>query len=394
MSESTFVHRAPRLAVLSSFLLSVACAPAATSDAATPVRDAGVAVDRDAHVDPTHDAGPPSALTDAAGADSGTADSGGTAEEDAGSPIATTDAGTPSAVWRPFTDASPWNTPIAADAPMRSDSAALIDHLSTSSAWPGLSVSIDPWSVPLYYVDSSVPLVPVHAGLSNEGAPHTFMWPVPADAEPAPELDGHLLLVDRATGRSYDFYQASRAGGGGWECTLCATSDLNGSGVRPPKGGPTPWYESHGSRACGFPLAAGLVRVEEIRAGRIEHALVLGYPGIRQRWFTSPASTGHPANGIVSPDRGIPCGGRVQLDPSLDLGSLGLSPAARVIARALQEYGAYVGDFSGSINVYADGSPDARASWSSGDLLSTDDLSGIPLERMRVVEWGTLTSDG
>ncbi len=105
--------------------------------------------------------------------------------------------------------------------------------------------------------------------------------------------------------------------------------------------------------------------------------------------FTSPASTGHPANGLVSPDRGIPCGGRVQLDPSLDLDSLGLSPAARVIARALQEYGAYVGDFSGSINVYADGSPDARAAWAGG-VLSTDSTTGIPLDRLRVIEWGTL----
>jgi hypothetical protein len=84
----------------------------------------------------------------------------------------------------------------------------------------------------------------------------------------------------------------------------------------------------------------------------------------------------------------------VQLDPTLDLDTLGLSPSARVIARALQEYGAYVGDFSGSLNLYADDSPDARAAWSSGGLLSTGDVAGIPLDRLRVVEWGTLLSDG
>ncbi len=90
------------------------------------------------------------------------------------------------------------------------------------------------------------------------------------------DLDGHLLFVDRATGRGYDLYQATHATGESWDCTVCATTDLSGTGVRPPEGGPTPWYESHGARACGFPLAAGLVRVEEIRAGHIDHALVLG----------------------------------------------------------------------------------------------------------------------
>lgn len=299
----------------------------------------------------------------------------------------------PPRAWRPFADSSPWNTPIPGDVAIRPDSDALIEHLRTSSEFPGLSVSIHPWSVPAYEVDASTPLVAVHTPLSNEGEARTFMWPVPAGAEPAPESDGHLTLVDRAGGRGYDFYQARLRADGGWDCTLCSTIDLRGSGVRPPKGGPTEWYESHGSRACGLPLIAGLIRVEEIRAGRIDHALVIAYPGLRQRWFTPPASTGHPANGIISPDRGIPCGGRIQLDPSVDVDALGLSPTGRIIARALQEYGAYVGDFSGSINLYAEGSPDARAAWAGG-LLQTGETGAIRIEDLRVIEWGTLTSDG
>ncbi|UJR78326.1 hypothetical protein [Sandaracinus amylolyticus] len=295
--------------------------------------------------------------------------------------------------WRPFADSSPWNTRIPDDVAIRPDSDALMEHMRTSSEFPGLSVSIHPWSVPVYEVDASMPLVRVMTPLSNEGESRTFMWPVPSSAQPAPEGDGHLALIDRAAGRAYDFFQARPRGDGAWDCTLCSTIDLNGSGVRPPKGGPSPWYESHGSRACGFPLIAGLVRVEEIRAGRIDHALVIAYPGIRQRFFTSPASTGHPSNGIISPDRGVPCGGRVQLDPSIDVDALGLSPTGRIIARALQEYGAYVGDFSGSINLYADGSPEARAAWSDG-MLGMSETSPIRFEDMRVIEWGELRSDG
>ncbi|MCA9536570.1 MAG: hypothetical protein KC593_22965 [Myxococcales bacterium] len=294
--------------------------------------------------------------------------------------------------YRPFVDTSPWNTPIPEDVALRPDSAALVQHLAGSSEWPSLSVSIHPWSVPVHWVDASTPLVDVHTPLSNEGEHLTLRWPVPVGAASAPEADGHLTLVDVARGRGYDFYQARLRGDGSWDCSLCATVDLQGSGVRPPKGGPSEWYASHGSRACGFPLLAGLITAAELRAGEIPHALVLAYPGLRQRWFVSPASTGHPANGVISESAGIPCGGRVQLDPALDLDALGLSPAGRTIARALQVYGAYVGDFSGSINVYADGSAAAREAYVG--LLDSSATTSLDLSRLRVVEWGALTPDG
>ncbi|HJL17838.1 MAG TPA: hypothetical protein RMH99_19390, partial [Sandaracinaceae bacterium LLY-WYZ-13_1] len=299
----------------------------------------------------------------------------------------------PPGVWRPFADDSPWNTPIPADVAIRSDSDALVEALATSSDWPGLQVAITPWSVPVYEVGGAgVPLVEVHSPISNEGLEHTFRWPVPPDAAPAPESDAHMTIIDRATGREYDFWAARRRADGSWECGLCSTADLDGSGVRPPKGGARPWYESHGSRACGFPLMAGLIRAEELAAGRIEHALVLAYPALRRRWFTPPASTGHPDNGLLREDFGIPCGGRVQLDPSVDVDALGLSPAGRAIARALQEYGAYVGDFAGSINVYADGSPEAQAAFAG--VLDAGAMHALDLGDLRVVEWGELTPDG
>ena len=70
----------------------------------------------------------------------------------------------------------------------------------------------------------------------------------------------------------WGFYQARRDGAG-WRCTLCANIGLTGNGVRPFKPTNPTWYTSHGSRACGFPLVAGLIRAESVRAGRIDHAL-------------------------------------------------------------------------------------------------------------------------
>ena len=80
----------------------------------------------------------------------------------------------------------------------------------------------------------------------------------------------------------------------------------------------------------------------------------------------------------------------MQLDPTLDIDKLGLKPAAKIIARALQEYGAYVSDASGSLTFYSESSPEAQVYW-GGDVLRSEDIAGIPLERLRVLELGALT---
>jgi hypothetical protein len=69
--------------------------------------------------------------------------------------------------------------------------------------------------------------------------------------------------------------------------------------------------------------------------------------------------------------------------------TLGLSPAGLAIARALQQYGAFIGDFSGAVSLYADASPTAQAVWSSG-ALGNSDASKIPLNRFRVLKLGMI----
>jgi len=193
---------------------------------------------------------------------------------------------------------------------------------------------------------------------------------------------------------SWDFFGA-RPAGGTWNCTLCATTDLTGSGVRPKKQGNPTWFTSHGARACGFPLLAGLIRPDEIKAGRIDHALVIAYPHIRAGLYTPPASTAQARIGDEAiKTRGIPCGGRVQLDPSINVDALNLSRSGKIIAKALQEYGAFVGDYSGAISLYADNSPTARAQWSSGVLDTYALRYALSLGSLRVLKLGTLYDDG
>jgi hypothetical protein len=304
------------------------------------------------------------------------------------------------AAWRPFNAQSPWNTPIPANPALESDSAALIADLATSSPWgTHLDVNIEGYSIPLYFADATTPLVTVRAmwggaGWSgNDGHDALGQMPLPSGALPDPEDDHHLLVVDRARGIEWGCWNVQPRSGT-WTAGLCATANLTGTGVRVPSTQAAHWYDAVGARACGFPLIAGLIRTEEIAAGRIDHALVIAYPHIRAGWFTAPASTaqGRVGSNSIS-TRGIPCGGRIQLDPALSLDIPGLSRAGRIILRALQEYGAYVGDYSGAISLYAENSAQAQAAWR--DVLDPYALlDKLDFTRLRVLRYGPLYDHG
>jgi hypothetical protein len=281
----------------------------------------------------------------------------------------------------------------------------IADWAVSSIYGPHLDVNISGFSVPLYWADASTPKTLV----SCDGAGYGFavdknkqngtaVIPIPAGALPDPESDHHLLVIDRSTNLEWGLWNASNSGGV-WSCGMGASMDLLGTGVRPPiTNAGADWNFAQGPRACGFALIAGLVRPDEILAGRIDHALVVAYPHIRAGFFTPPASTAQATNGQgAQRDRGIPCGGRIQLDPSIDVTTLGLSAAGVVIARALQQYGAYVGDYSGALDLYADNAPEAAAQWSAG-LLREDAVGGSPaklnLTWFRVLQLGTLYDNG
>jgi len=346
----------------------------------------------------------------AAGGASGAAGAGGSGGKGgtggAGGSAGAGGAGGASSVWRPFSDASPWNTPIPSAPTIDPNSTAMIADWAVSSVYgPHLDVNIGGFSVPLYWADASTPKTLV----SCDGAGYGFavdknkqngtaMIPIPAGAQPDPQSDHHLLVIDRSTNLEWGLWNASNSGGT-WTCGMGASMDLLGTGVRPPiTNAGADWNFAQGPRACGFALIAGLIRPDEILAGRIDHALVVAYPHIRAGFFTPPASTAQATNGQgAQRDRGIPCGGRIQLDPSIDVTTLGLSPAGVVIARALQQYGAYVGDYSGALDLYADNAPDAAAQWSAG-LLKEDAVGGAPaklnLTWFRVLQLGTLYDNG
>jgi hypothetical protein len=277
--------------------------------------------------------------------------------------------------WRPFSAASPWNTPIAADAPIDPNSDILMGEFAGLNA---LHINMPEWSVAVYSVDAATPKRSVQ-GLYPDSYGPGFGFnkriPIPQGATAAgpDQGTGFLVLEDRKAGKAWEMRQAGQYEDGNWFAGFGAEVDLNGTGVK------TPWMRASSAtqgmspRASGAPLVAGLIRVEELKAGRIDHALAFAYPIARTGAFVPPASTaldageGRPANPF-----GLPMGARIQLDPSYDIENTLLSPEGKVIARALQEYGAILVDDAGATVLFAEAAPAQLAEWEG--VLSPDEL--------------------
>ena len=277
----------------------------------------------------------------------------------------------------PFGPASLWNRPLAANSAVHPNNDALIAN------WAGRylrnpNMTLRAYGVPVAEARGSDPryLVPCTEYECTLGAYGPFRIPLTAKADPGD--DGHLAVHDPATRREWGMWQASYdAARGRWSASAGAAVSLAGNGI------------ARAGRASGnaanFPLLGGLIRPEEISQGRIRHPLVFGQPGIGPGRPVCPAT----ANVATTRDSlALREGTLLQLDPAVDVASLDLPPWQRTVARALQEYGMYLRDNSGTLTVYAE-NPVARGydAWAKVGLQgeSTGFSSAFPWRRMRVI---------
>lgn len=272
---------------------------------------------------------------------------------------------------RPYT-AAPWNTSIAAGAPLHAQSAAWIANLATQSTG---KLRSDPtqYAFPVYFGDASSPRVDLIAtGIASvqlaDGtkAPSSKLLtgvPMPVGTAASSGSDAQIIVIDRVTGDEYDVWQFD----GAHTCTNVTKYErgVYRSGTTSPV--------VYASRGAGVPYLAGLIRRWEVDAGKIEHALAFAYPN------TSPSFV-YPATKSDGHGTGMPEGTRLQLNPAFDLTTL-TDPVARIIAKAMQVYGMFVVDTSGSNKVVPE--DNRTANW--GTLLTATTVSTIPIAALRVL---------
>lgn len=243
---------------------------------------------------------------------------------------------------RLFAATSPYNRPIG-DAPrLHPRSERLVRELARRVRGTGFLVATERWTLPVFAAGVDTPGVDV--ALTADWSPYGTLRqvPIPPAALPDPEDDGHLVVVDPARRRMWELWQARRGTDGRWSASWGAVIDMRGSGI-------------HGrglsARGSGFSLLGGVIWPHELERGRIDHALVFSTDPTMRDTFVPPATE---SDGAGAAPLTLPEGARLQLDPALDLGRLGLSREERIVARALQQYGMYLVDNgSASLTLYA-----------------------------------------
>ncbi len=198
---------------------------------------------------------------------------------------------------------------------------------------------------------------------------------VPKGARPDPGSDGHIVFVDSDKGRAYELYRAERHGDT-WTGTGGARVDYrHGDGST---------GKIEGAVAAHTSLLAGLIRPDEIKRGRIDHALQMTLPGIGTGPPRCPADY---SVDTVSEADAPPEGIVYQLDPTFDVESSSLPRFTKIVARALQRYGAVVVDNGGQIAFRAENFVGKNADpWRKlGIDGNTVSLTGMPLDKMRVI---------
>ena len=219
--------------------------------------------------------------------------------------------------------------------------------------------------------------IPIPAGTQN------FLAPGDGDR------DAHVAIADPVDNKVYSMWIAEyNSGSNTWSCGWGGTADLHGDGRE----------TIGGSTGSGLSRYACVIRVAELEAGVIPHALffstdiVQGPNGGSN--FVYPATKTDGQN-MANATHTIKEGQRVQLDPTLNPDSYGLNQAERAIFVALQTYGAYCGDNGGTRMAFLSelatdwtggaNNPGARYA-ATGINVDYYSLSKIPWSSLRVLK--------
>jgi hypothetical protein len=167
--------------------------------------------------------------------------------------------------------------------------------------------------------------------------------PLPSNALPSKCTDASLVLWQPSTDRYWEFWKLSKAADGWHAQWGGASAHISTS---PGYFGTSDWAGAQsywGTSATSLTLASGLIKLDDLRRGEIDHALVLALPTTRKGQWSWPAQRTDGSGGDTAADS-IPAGARFRLDPSLDISKLSLPPLTRLIAQAAQRYGLIVTD--------------------------------------------------
>jgi hypothetical protein len=260
--------------------------------------------------------------------------------------------------FRFFASTSFWNQPVPTGAAVDPGSAAAVSAFAETvaleeQAKTGPWINTSSYSVPIYTVEADQPTVAVQLGDHAPDAALSQAWsavPLPPGAQPAAGADGDLVVWQPGTDRLWEFWRLVDEAGEWHASWGGAMQNVSGDqGVYEPEAWPgaEPWW---GVSASSLSLVGGLISLEDLRLGRINHALEMALPEARAGVFASPAQRD---DGSSTNPLSLPEGAHLRLSPGLKLGALHLPKLTLMIAKAAQRYGIFVSDQAANVTFYA-----------------------------------------
>ena len=263
-----------------------------------------------------------------------------------------------------FPTTNVWNMRIDGR-PVAANSTTLIGTIGLTKGLHMDFGSFAGYGIPYQVVTASTPRSTVtfqYAGESDHVG-----YPIPATpliegAGPPSSTSGdrHILMVDRDACKLYELF-AAHTSGSQWYAGSGATWDLRSNALRPDG-----WTSAD---AAGLPILPGLVRYDEVAAGKILHALRFTTQPTRNTYIY-PARHQAGVNDASLPPMGL----RVRLKWSYD--TSGFSEQAKPIAEALKRYGMILAD-NGS-DWFISGASDPN--FDDDQMHELDDITGADLE--------------
>jgi hypothetical protein len=289
----------------------------------------------------------------------------------------------------------PWNQRID-QATLDSESAAIVAYLQSNHT-AGARFRIDGpseeanslYGITLLNADPSTP----HQSFTQSDdffSPDCDPAPIPIPAGGAIEGetsyacandgDCHLIAIDRTQCRLFEMWRANRSSASSFQGGCQAIWDL-----RAPYSPTLRGDCCTSADAAGLPIAAHMFTADDIAAGEIPHAIRFILPNslIRSRIYVRPAT--HSTDATSGSASAPPYGARMRLKAGFDTSKL--TAGARVVARALKEYGMILSD-GGNLTFTAANDRFTDHKWREVEL-SPGDLTGIAWSDFEVPTLGT-----
>jgi hypothetical protein len=273
-----------------------------------------------------------------------------------------------------------WNTDISS-LPVHSRSAA---WLSSTGATSGTLLHPDfggpPYGIPFNVVDNTHATANFNFLYWQESDPTVATqqaqgpYPYGTDLQVEGPTDSHLLTINKNTCKLYEIagtnYNGPQTGWSG------AIFDLSSNSLRPDT-----WTSAD---AAGLPIFPGLVRLDEVQAGAINHAI---------RFTVVQSDTSHlwPARhdaGTTSNPNLVPMGARFRLKSTFNIS--GFNAQTQVVLTAMKHYGLIAAD-NGS-NWFFQGTEDSG--WNVEPYATmVSQLKTVPASAFEAVDESSLMVD-